>query len=240
MQKQPIPLPIRVLVVEDFDILNEHFRSMVDTAEDMQLVGHAFSGKAACDMVERLKPDVVLMDIEMDFKHDGILAAKKTIQAHPDVRIIFLTVHEDDETVFSAFDSGAVDYVLKTTEEHEILDSIRMAYNGSSPIRPKIAYKIRNEFRRIRHNQESLLDSINILSQLTPTEMEIIDLLLKHKKISEIAAERQVEMSTIKSQINILLKKFKKSRTKEIVNLINEMGAVPFFRQVNKGDRAAR
>lgn len=239
MQKQPGSMIIRVLVVEDFDILNEHFRLMVDTAEDMELVGHAFSGKAACDMVERLKPDVVLMDIEMDFKHDGILAAKNDsdVSGRADH---FLTVHEDDETVFSAFDSGAVDYVLKTAEEHEILDSIRMAYNGSSPIRPEIAYKIRNEFRRIRHNQESLLDSINVLSQLTPTEMEIIDLLLKHKKISEIAAERQVEMSTIKSQINILLKKFNKSRTKEIVNLINEMGAVPFFRQVNKGDRAAR
>ncbi|WP_068786271.1 response regulator transcription factor [Paenibacillus phocaensis] len=240
MQKQPIQMPIRVLVVEDFDILNEHFRTMVDGAEDMMLVGHAFSGKAACDLVEQLQPDVVLMDIEMDFKHDGILAAKKAVQTHPDVRIIFLTVHEDDETVFSAFDSGAVDYVLKTAEEHEILDSIRMAYNGSSPIRPEIAYKIRNEFRRIRHNQASLLDSIDILSQLTPTEMEIIDLLLKHKKISEIAAERQVEISTIKSQINLLLKKFNKSRTKEIVNLINEMGAVSFFRQVNKGDRNAR
>ncbi|MGG4035924.1 response regulator transcription factor [Paenibacillus cisolokensis] len=237
---QPVSKPIHVLVVEDFDILNEHFRTIVDSAEDMKLVGYAFSGKAACDMIERLKPDVVLMDIEMDFKHDGILAAKKAIQVHPDVRIIFLTVHEDDETVFSAFDSGAMDYVLKTAEEHEILDSIRMAYNGSSPIRPEIAYKIRNEFRRIRHNQESLLDSINILSQLTPTEMEIINLLLKNKKISEIAAERQVEISTIKSQINILLKKFNKSRTKEIVNLINEMGAVPFFRQVNNGNRSAR
>lgn len=240
MDIQPGSTPIRVLVVEDFDILNEHFRTMVEAAPDMALAGHAFSGKAACDLVERLKPDVVLMDIEMDFKHDGILAAKKAVLLHPDVRIIFLTVHEDDETVFSAFDSGAVDYVLKTAEEHEILDSIRMAYNGSSPIRPEIAYKIRNEFRRIRHNQESLLESINILSQLTPTEMEIIDLLLKNKKISEIAAERQVEISTIKSQINLLLKKFNKSRTKEIVNLINEMGAVPFFRQVSKGDRIAR
>jgi len=230
---------IRVLVVEDFDILNEHFRTMVDAAEDMELVGHAFSGKEACERIEKLKPDVVLMDIEMDFKHDGILAAKRAVVLHPDVRIVFLTVHEDDETVFSAFDSGAVDYVLKTAAERDILDSIRMAYRGVSPIRPEIAYKIRNEFRRIRHNQESLLESINILSQLTPTEIEIVDLLLKNKKISEMAAERQVEVSTIKSQINVLLKKFNKSRTKEIVHLIREMGAVPFFRQVNQGDRSA-
>jgi two-component system vancomycin resistance associated response regulator VraR len=221
-------------VAEDLELLREHFRRLIEKEEDMLIVGTASSGKQAIELAAQTEPDVILMDIEMDMKNDGIIAAKHILEQLPNIRIVFLTVHEDDETVFNAFETGAVDYVLKSSPSAEIVKSIRSAKRGESPIRPEIAYKIRSEFSRIRKNQAKLFEAMTILQQLTPTELEIVDLLLVNKKIADIAKIRQVEMSTIKSQINVILKKFNKRRTKEVTALLRELNATRFFQHARR------
>lgn len=226
---------LRVIVAEDMQVLREHFVQLIDREPDLQVVGQAASGTEAYLLAQAHNPDVIMMDIEMDVKHDGINAAKRILEEQPHVRIVFLTVHEDDETVFNAFDAGAVDYVLKTASESEIVKSIRTAKQGNAPIRPEIAYKIRNEFTRIRRNQSKMFDIMAILSQLTPTEVEIIDLLLRDQKIAQIAEARSVEICTIKSQINVILKKFGKARTKEVIKLIRELHITHLFHTIKRG-----
>jgi two-component system vancomycin resistance associated response regulator VraR len=125
---------------------------------------------------------------------------------------------------------------LKSSPISEIVASIRSAYEGNSPIRPKIAQKIRNEFSRIRKNQSRIAEAIIPLSQLTPTEKEILQLLLQNKKVSEIAKQRNVEISTVKSQINGILKKFNKKRSKEVVKLIKELNMTHLFFQLENYD----
>lgn len=224
---------IRIIVAEDLDVLRDHFCELIDREEDLTVIGQASSGKEVLRLMSELgAPDLILMDIEMDMKHDGIVTAKKVLELHPETRIVFLTVHEDDETVFSAFETGAVDYVLKTSTSDMILQSIRSVYAGNVQIRPEFAYKIKNEFSRIRRNQESFLMSTVILSQMTPSELAVIDLLLKDLKITDIAKERQVELSTIKSQINVILKKFNKNRTKEVVALLRDLNVEPFIQKI--------
>ncbi|WP_240418489.1 response regulator transcription factor [Paenibacillus periandrae] len=227
--------PIRILVAEDLDVLREHFCLQIEQAEGMILVGQASSGKEVLNLVPELRPDIILMDIEMDMKHDGIITAQKVLAQFPETKIIFLTVHEDDETVFSAFETGAVDYVLKTSSVGEIINSIRTAYQGKVQIRPEVAYKIKNEFTRIRRNEETFRKSIQILYQLTPSELAILDLLLKDMKITEIAKERQVELSTIKSQINLILKKFNKKRTKEVTAMLRDSDIIPYIHKIREG-----
>jgi DNA-binding NarL/FixJ family response regulator len=228
-------LPIRILVAEDLDVLREHFCLLIEQTEGMILVGQASSGKEVLSLVPQLRPDIILMDIEMDMKHDGIITAQKVLAQFPETKIIFLTVHEDDETVFSAFETGAVDYVLKTSSVGEIINSIRTAYQGKVQIRPEVAYKIKNEFTRIRRNEETFRKSIQILYQLTPSELAILDLLLKDMKITEIAKERQVELSTIKSQINLILKKFNKKRTKEVTAMLRDSDIIPYIHKIREG-----
>ncbi|TBL80437.1 response regulator transcription factor [Paenibacillus thalictri] len=223
--------PIRVVIAEDLDVLREHFAELVRNEEGLSLVGIAASGSEAFELAETYKPHVMLMDIEMDVKHDGIFAAKRIMEQWPDIRIVFLTVHEDDETVFNAFEAGAVDYVLKTAKPREIMNSIRAARAGNSPIRPEIAYKIRNEFTRIKRSEAKMFEAMTILAQLTPTEMEVIELLLQDQKLTDIAKTRKVEMSTIKSQINGILKKFNKNRTKEVIHLLQELNVTHLFRK---------
>jgi DNA-binding NarL/FixJ family response regulator len=227
--------PIRVLVAEDLDVLREHFAERIDRENDCQVVGQASSGAEAYALAGSLRPDVILMDIEMEVKHDGIHAAKKVLKEYPDIRIVFLTVHEDDETLFTAFEAGAVDYVLKTAPESDVLGSIRAAKRGESPIRPEIAHKIRTEFTRIRRNQSQMFDIVAIVSQLTPTELDIIGLLLQDQKIPQMAKARGVEVSTIKSQINGILKKFRKPRTKEVIRTIRELQIEHLFQQLKGG-----
>ncbi|MCJ8013106.1 response regulator transcription factor [Paenibacillus sp. KQZ6P-2] len=227
--------PIQVIVAEDLDVLREHFCSILRGHEDIQIAGTAASGKMALQLMRTTRADVVLMDIEMDAKHDGIIHAKHILEEFPQTRIVFLTVHEDDETIFSAFETGAVDYVLKTRPDHEIVQRVRSAYEGISQMHPEITNKIKSEFTRIRKNQESLFQATMILSQLTPSELEIIHLLYSDYKISEIAKQRQVEISTIKSQINVILKKFNKKRSKEVISLLRELNIMHLIHKVRSG-----
>lgn len=222
---------IKVMIAEDIDILRENFAQIVDEQEDMEVVGTASSGQAIVQMVETVVPDVILMDIEMDKRHDGIEAADEILTYTQGVRVVFLTVHEDDETVFKAFEAGAVDYVIKSLPEEIIIQSIRQAYENQSIIRSEIAQKIRNEFTRLKKNEASLLLVIDIISKLTPSEFEIIRLLLLNMTVADIAKARFVTVSTIKSQINMLLKKFDRKRTKEILVLIRELKLTYFFEE---------
>ncbi len=214
---------INVVIAEDIEVLREEFCDLVNEQNDMVVVGAAASGKQVVKIADNEDVDVILMDIEMEKYHDGIEAAQSILQYHSDIAIVFLTVHEDDETVFNAFATGAVDYVVKSSPYEEILESIRNAVKGKSVIRSNIAEKIRNEFSRMKRNEESLLFIFDIISKLTPTERELIRLLLMNKRVSEIAKLRHVEVVTIKSQITSLLKKFQKRRTKEIVTMIRKL-----------------
>lgn len=221
--------PIKVLIAEDLDILRNYFCEAINKEEGLQVVADASSGKEAAEKAKTFKPDVILMDVEMASRNDGIEAAREILSIMPDIKIVFLTVHDDDETVFKAFESGGVDYVLKEADTAEMIQSIRLAYEGNSPIRPKIAAKIRNEFARIKKNESNIMSAVSIVAQLTPAEWEIIRLLMDGKHLSEIAALRHVEMSTIKTQVNIMLKKFNKKRTKDILKYINNMGLQNLF-----------
>ncbi|WP_135557010.1 response regulator transcription factor [Paenibacillus cymbidii] len=224
--------PVRVFVAEDLDVLRNYYSQLIVKQPDMVLAGQASSGKRTLEMAEANEVDVVLMDIEMDYKHDGIMTALALFRMHPGIKIIFLTVHEDDETVFRAFETDAVDYITKTASDEEIVRSIRRAHEGISQIRPAIAGKVKGEFTRIRRNEEILFQAMLLLTQLTRTEMDILDLLLKEHKVAEIAQIRQVEMSTLKSQINIILKKFDRRRTKEVVALLRDLNLEPLIQKV--------
>lgn len=226
---------IRVIVAEDLDLLREHFAATINRQPDLETVATASNGQQAIQLAKELTPDLILMDIEMDGKHDGINAAKQILAVNPAIKIVFLTVHEDDETVFNAFENGAVDYVFKSVSGEEIITAIRQAYRGSSPIRPEVASKIRNEFSRIRKHETDIIQSVYLISQLTTSERDILNLLLQGKRPAEIAASRQVELTTIKSQINLLLKKFNKKRTKEVVKLIKELNLNEIFYHFGNG-----
>lgn len=220
---------IKVLVAEDESYIRDSFARLISSAPDMALVLAVSSGQEMLDAVEQLDVDVILSDVEMSAKTDGILCAKQIMMFYPNVRIIFISAHEDDDIIFSAFEANAVDYLLKSASEEEILASIRKAYQNCSPISPYVADKLRGEFTRLKKNEQSLMYFLNIIFMLTTSERTIIRLLLEGQKPQEIAKIRSVELSTIKTQITALLKKFGAKRTKDIVFQIRDLQIEQMF-----------
>ncbi|MCI2048106.1 MAG: response regulator transcription factor [Lachnospiraceae bacterium] len=214
---------IKVLIAEDMEPIRRRYVKILNAAEGIEVCADVGTGREAVERQKDTDPDVILMDIEMETADAGLRATQQIFQNDKDVKIIILTVYEEDELIFTAFQLGVCDYILKNADPEEIINSVRCAYENRSPLRPEIASKILSEFKRVRSSESSFLFAVNIVTSLTSTELEILNLLIMHKSRAEICELRHVEMSTVKSQIHEILKKFNMNSAEEVVELIERM-----------------
>lgn len=208
---------IKVLIAEDVEPIRKRYVTILSQDSGIEVISDVGTGISACENTRKYQPDVILMDIEMETKDAGIRATGDILSIYPEIRIIILTVYEEDELIFSAFQLGACDYMLKNASSIEIISAVKQAYAGQSPIRPEIACKIRSEFQRVKTYESSFLYMLNLLSALTPTELDTLYLISSGYTRKEICEIRCVEMSTVKSQINRILKKMGKKKISEII-----------------------
>ena len=224
---------IRILIADDLLPLCKRYENYIK-ASGMETVGIANTGAEAVELACRLKPDIVLMDIEMETRTAGLEASNQILTLLPETKIIILTVYEDDEFVFNAFQLGVCDYVLKNASKEDIISCIQDAYEGSSPIRPVIAEKIRREFQRVRKSEQSFLYCLHIITQMTQTEIDILDLLSQGYSRAQICEIRCIELSTVKTHITNILKKFQKNSTAEVIALMNNLQIFDYIRNISK------
>ena len=220
---------IRVLVAEDFGLLREDLCETLGQQEDMEVAGSAASGREIESLALSTRFDVVLMDIEMETTTAGIRAAERILEKKPEVKVIFLTAHETENMILTSMGAGAVDYIVKGCDEEELLRRIREAPAGHTVLDERVQNLLMKEYTRLRRSERSLLFFITAISQLTTAERELVRLLLEGKKIREIAATRCVEVVTVKTQIKSLLRKFGCTRTREIIDLIQELDVAHLF-----------
>lgn len=230
---------IKLIIAEDIEPIMKRYRKILESDSEIEVVAAVQSGYEAVLMAGMHQPDVVLMDIEMETRTSGLDAAKQILNHFPDTKIVILTVYEDDETVFKAFQLGVSDYMLKNSNPTEIITCVKDAYHGRSPIRPVIAEKIRTEFQRIYKSEESLLYCLRIMTELTQTELTqteltILDLLHQGYSRQQICELRFVEMSTVKTQIHNILKKFGRTSMTEVLSLLDEMKVFDYLHNVKK------
>ena len=219
----------KVAIVEDFELIREDLKELIDSQEDMQVVWAAETGVQAVELAEKEATDIILMDIEMETINAGILAAEKIRDKNSEQKIIFMTAHETNEMIITAMGTGAVDYLVKGEDSEEILSHIRNAFAGRATMNSRIQETIMREYSRLQRSERSLLFFIHNVSQLTAAERELVKLLLEGMKVKEIAQVRCVEMITVKTQIKSLLRKFGCSRTKEIVSMIRDLNLSHLF-----------
>ncbi|MBB3111518.1 DNA-binding NarL/FixJ family response regulator [Paenibacillus phyllosphaerae] len=215
--------PIKVLIVEDDPLICKRYQMILSKDKEIEFVGTAASGYEGTMLAALHKPDIILMDIELEDKQAGLRATSEILTYMPQIKIVMLTVCETDETVFRAFELGATNYLLKNMPAEAIVQAIKDAYYDQPSLHANIAGKITREFKRIKTAEDSLLHNFFILTQLTPTELEVLDLLMKDYTRQEICKLRHVEPSTLKSQINSILKKFNRSSVQEIVPVLREL-----------------
>lgn len=221
---------IRVAVAEDIEYLLNDICRALEKDERIEVVARARSGKEIVHLLEGRSADLVLMDIEMESDSAGIRAAELIAEQSPSVIILFLTVHEEEEFIYQAFSSAPnVDYIVKSASHEEIIQKIIDCFYGRNQIAPEIARKITREFSRMKKKEREMNYFINVSFAITASERQLIRMLLEEKSVSMIARERVVEVSTVKSQINTLLKKFHVRRTKEIITMVHSLGIEQIF-----------
>ena len=214
---------IKVMVVDDMPEIVSYFKDNLNREPDLNVVGTANSGMEAISEAEACRPDVILIDIQMETNNSGIIAAEKIHKLLPAAKIIIVTIHEDDELLFYAYSVGVMDYIIKTDSIERVLSSVRSVYSNDLLLRPEIANKIREEFNSLRMQNQSLLFALHLLSELTNSEFDVLKAVYEGYSYKQIAQMRYVSQATIKSQINSILKKFSKKRMNDVIIMLHQV-----------------
>lgn len=215
---------IRLVIVDDMpDIRNYLAEELAAASEQFSVVGAAEDGTEAVKLVDSLLPDVVLMDIQMKTRTEGIYAIRIIHERHPDIKCIALTIHEDDELIFQAYLAGAADYIIKTRSIDTIKNSILAVVNNRLLLRPEVGQRLIQEYQRVQNQENRMKETMQVMLKINTTEYEILSMACAGMSYKQMARERYVEETTIRSQINHILKKFQKNRMKDVVALLNEL-----------------
>ena len=222
---------IKILIADDNNEIRDYFGGIISHEPDMELMGSVSSGIDAVSFALENKPDIVLMDIQMDTRTAGIDAAKRILAEDNNIKIVILTILEDDDLLFQAYCAGVMDYIIKTDSITQVLSSIRNVYKNQLILRPQYAEKIIEELSHVKEQQKSLFMFMNILTKLSNSEFEILKSLymgMTYKQISEL---RYVSTVTIKSQVHSILKKFNMKNIKEVLKELRVVGFEQFIDQ---------
>ncbi len=189
---------IDVLVVDDHAVVREGLRTFLELQEGIAVVGEAADGEAAVREAERLRPDVILMDLVMP-RLDGVGAMRELRRRLPATRVIVLTSFADDERLLGAIRAGAAGYLLKNAEPQEVVRAVRAASSGQALLDPAVAARV----------VESIADRDSVAGSesLTPREREVLELIARGRSNKLIARELGIAEKTVKTHVGHVLAK---------------------------------
>jgi DNA-binding NarL/FixJ family response regulator len=210
---------IRVLLVDDQTLIRQGIAMLLELEPDLEVVGAVGDGRAAIEAVERLRPDVVLMDVRMP-EMDGVTATRELHRRFPDVGVIILTTFDDDEYIFEGLKAGARGYLLKDISSEEMAEAVRTVARGEALIQPSIARKVVAEFSRLAAGSPPAPERspLKMPGALTERELDVLKALVRGMSNKEIAAALVITEGTVKTHIsNILAKLDVRDRTQAVL-----------------------
>ena len=191
---------IRVLIVEDDPMMQLGLEQSLSSAEDITVVGQADDGYTAVEAAQKLKPDVIVMDIGLP-RQNGIDATQQIKSNQPDVRIVMLTSHTTENEVIGALSSGADAYCVKGTSVDRLVTAIHAAYEGASYLDPQVARQVMD------HLKPAASAEANIVGQLSQRELEVLKLMVEGLSNPEIAAALYLSPNTVKTHVRGIMNK---------------------------------
>ncbi|MCM3196551.1 response regulator [Priestia megaterium] len=201
----------RILIVDDHLVVREGLKLLIETSDKYVIVGEAENGRIAIDLVEKLKPDVILMDLYMPVM-SGLEAITELRRTNPEIPIVILTTYNEDQLMMKGIEAGAKGYLLKDTGVENLFESIDSAIRGETLLQPEITEQIQN------YKTKLLKEQSKSKVMLTPREMTILQAIARGSTSKEIAYDIGIAERTVKSKLTSIYNKLGvDSRTEAVV-----------------------
>ncbi len=214
--------PIRLLIVDDHAIIRRGLRQLIQETPEIELVGEAQDGKEAVEMARRLKPEVILMDIQMPVL-DGIEATRQIVAENPQTGIIMLTVQRSNSLIFEAIMAGARGYLLKDADEEAMMRAILAVSRGEALIDSGVAARVLDEFRRLSQPKNVPEE----LESLSDGEMDVLRLVAQGDENPAIAQKLNISEKTITNRLTTIYQKLRVNNRTQAALYALRQGWVP-------------
>jgi DNA-binding NarL/FixJ family response regulator len=211
-------MPVRLLLADDHRMFRQGLHEVIERKTDYRVVGEASTGREALARVAELRPDIVLLDIQMP-ELDGVAVAKQLARDHPEVRIIMLTMYRQDQHLLEAIRAGARAYLLKDTDAEELLSVIDWVARDEAALDPAMTLRVLDTFRRLSTQHEA--------DTLTPREREIVQLLAAGHDNRTIAARLFLSEKTVGNRLSEIFQKLGVANRTQAALVAVQRGLIP-------------
>lgn len=210
--------PIRVLLADDHRMFRQGLRELLERNSAFVVVGEAATGREVLARAAELRPEIVLLDIQMP-ELDGVAVARQLGQAHPEIKVIMLTMYRQDQHLFEAIKAGARAYLLKDADADELIDVIERVHRGEAALDPTVTLRLFDEFRRMSTEQD--------MEQLTEREREILQLLSAGHDNRTIAARLHLSEKTVGNRLSEIFQKLGVTNRTQAALVAVQRGIIP-------------
>jgi DNA-binding NarL/FixJ family response regulator len=209
---------LRILIADDHPLVRKGMSAILASVSDFKLVGQATNGREAIDLATELRPDVILMDLQMP-DVSGVVATREILAVNPDVRILVVTLFEDDDSVFLALRAGARGYVLKDADEQELIHAVRAVATGAAIFSPAVAPRVLTAFANPRSGKDDV-----VFPELTEREREILELIAQGYPNPRIAQRLGLSPKTVGNYVSTIFSKLQVADRSEAIVRAREAG----------------